>query len=151
MSARIESSTGHAFNRPTASVQLAHVFGLELDGMACASFVACSGLSARREVFEFHEGGHDGVRRLQGDTLWSPLVLERGTTRNGDLFQWFEKGDARDGAILLLSSSGDELVRWEFTRAWPTRWDGPTLDARHSTVALECLELVHEGVRWIAR
>ena len=55
---------------------------------------------------------------------------------------------ARDGAITLLDPSGTAVARWTFSRGRPTEWRGPTLDAANVSVALEELEIVHEGLKW---
>jgi phage tail-like protein len=39
-----------------------------------------------------------------------------------------------------------EVARWNFTNAWPTRWDGPSLNIRGNEVATETLVLAHEGL-----
>jgi len=38
------------------------------------------------------------------------------------------------------------VARWQLRRAWPAKWEGPSLDAKTSEVAIETLELVHEGI-----
>ena len=38
------------------------------------------------------------------------------------------------------------MARWNFVRAWPTKWDGPDLNAVANDVAIELLELAHEGI-----
>ncbi len=126
-------------------------FYLEIEGVSTASFVRCLGLEARREVLEVAEGGRDRPRRVGGDLRFSTLVLQRGVTRGQELYRWFLEGDRRDGAVVLLGADGRESVRWRFSGAWPCRWEGPTLDAGRSEVALEELEIAHEGLEWIAR
>jgi phage tail-like protein len=37
-------------------------------------------------------------------------------------------------------------MTWKFRRAWPCKWSGPTLNARHNEVAIETLEICHEGL-----
>jgi phage tail-like protein len=38
------------------------------------------------------------------------------------------------------------VARWNFVRAWPTKWDFPDLNAEGNDVAIETLELAHEGI-----
>ena len=42
--------------------------------------------------------------------------------------------------------SGEEKVRWNFVHAWPTKWTGPSFNAPANDVAIETLEIVHEGL-----
>ena len=102
-------------------------------------------------MLEYAEGGAGRVRRFRGDILYAPVVLERGVTEDRELYEWFLSGELRDGAIVLLSGMGKEVTRWEFRGGWPCSWDGPDLDAGFTQVALERLEIVHEGLRWVER
>ena len=52
----------------------------------------------------------------------------------------------RNGSIVLLDLDGTEKVRWNFVRAWPAKWEGPDLDAAGTNVAIETLEIAHEGI-----
>ena len=42
--------------------------------------------------------------------------------------------------------AGQERRRWNFVNAWPTKWDGPDFNAEGNDIAIETLELAHEGV-----
>jgi phage tail-like protein len=37
-------------------------------------------------------------------------------------------------------------MRWNFVKAWPAKWTGPSLSAKSNDVAIETLELAHEGL-----
>ena len=133
-------------------------FHLEIEGISAARFVRCAGLAASRSVFEYAEGGSRAARKLPGDEVFSNIVLERGVARDRELFEWYAKGDRRDGAVVLLGADGREVLRWAFSRGWPCRWEGPPLDARRAEVALELLdaalellEITHEGLQCVAR
>ena len=52
----------------------------------------------------------------------------------------------RNGSIVLLDREGNEKARWNFFNAWPTKYDGPDFNAEGNDVAIETLELAHEGV-----
>ena len=56
------------------------------------------------------------------------------------------KPDRRSGTIILLDESGQPVLRWNFVRGWPAKWEGPTLNAKASEVAIETLEIAHEGL-----
>ena len=126
-------------------------FHLEIDGVSAGGFLRCSGLGGEVNVFEYTEGGATSPRKFPGDRVVSNVVLERGVVRSPELYSWFVEGDPRDGAIVLLTPDGREEMRWELKRAWPCRWSGPLLDAGEPGVAVEMIELVHEGLRWNPR
>ena len=71
--------------------------------------------------------------------------------RDPGLYDWFLRGERRDGAVVLLGHDGREVLRWAFARGWPCRWEGPAFDARRTEVALELLEIAHEGLQCIER
>ena len=47
--------------------------------------------------------------------------------------------------IAVLDGGGETVARWRLQGIYPVRWSGPTLDTGTNTVALEVLELVHNG------
>ncbi len=131
-------------------------FLVELDGLglAHASFMECSGLGATTEVIEFRQGGDNTtVYKLPGKTTYSDITLKWGTTTDKILWAWRQQiidGDVirKNGAIVLYDVGNHrEVARWSFYNAWPTRWDGPTLNARGSEIAVDTLVLAHEGIR----
>jgi phage tail-like protein len=52
----------------------------------------------------------------------------------------------KNGSIVLLDDAGAEKVRWNFHDAWPTKWTGPSFNATGNEVAIEALEIAHEGL-----
>jgi phage tail-like protein len=54
--------------------------------------------------------------------------------------------ERRNGSIVLLTEDGTERLRWNFVEAWPSRWTGPTFNATANEVAIEALEITHEGL-----
>lgn len=128
-------------------------FHVEIEGVTVAGFTECSGLSSETEVIEYREGGDQraGVRKIPGVTRYAPIVLKRGVTNNKELWNWRKavtegRIERRNGAIVLLDPGGDEVARWTFREGWPAKWEGPAFNAKASEVAIETLEIVHEGL-----
>jgi phage tail-like protein len=127
-------------------------FLVEIDGITQAGFSDVSGFDTSIEVHEYREGSDPTTtRKLPGMTRYSNITLRRGLTADRTLYDWM-LGTAhgtitrKNGSILVLDAMGNEVVRWNFRNAWPTRWQGPELSARSNDVAIETLELAHEGV-----
>jgi uncharacterized protein len=128
-------------------------FLVEIDGIAQASFADCSGLGATTEVIEAREGSENTtVRKLPGKTTYSDITLKWGTTSSDELWRWRQRViegevDRKNGSIVVFDlRNREEVVRWNFVRAWPSRWDGPTLNAKGNDLAIETLAITHEGI-----
>lgn len=123
-------------------------FHVEIDGISAAVFARAAGLGASRELLAYDEGGYDGRRLFAGRLGGGKIALERGVTRESSLFRWFESGERRDGAVVLVDPGGRERCRWRLRGAIPTRWGGPLLSASVASVALETFELSYEAIEW---
>ncbi len=130
-------------------------FLVELDGITRAAFQECSGFDSTIDVIEHREGGENTtLRKLPGMTKYSNISLKWGMTDDRELYDWHRRvvlGDIerKNGSIVMLDRKGEEVARWNFVRAWPTKWDGPDLNAEGNDVAIEMLELAHEGVELV--
>ena len=126
-------------------------FLVEIDGVTAAAFRSVSGLAAEAEVIEFRELGGSHSIKLPGRILYPNVTLRRGLTTSRELWDWWET--VRDGTlqrrtllIALLDDSGQPVLRWTLREAWPVRWELSELDASKNEVAIETLELAHEGL-----
>jgi phage tail-like protein len=48
----------------------------------------------------------------------------------------------KNGSILLLDRASNQVARWDFTQAWPTKCDGPDLNAEDNKIAFDVYEIV---------
>ena len=132
---------------------LAFNFLVEIEGLVVGGFTEVTGLQVEVEVQDYREGGlNDYIHRLPGPTRYpSNLVLKQGLSDAETLWNWHREvaqGTIRrkNGSIILLDSAGEETCRWDFFEAYPMRWVGPSLNAGTAAVAVETLELVHNGL-----
>ena len=127
-------------------------FLVEIDGITRAAFHEVSGFDSTIDVVEHREGGENTtVRKLPGMTKHSNIVLKWGLADDADLYNWHRdavngKVQRRNGSIVLLDRQGQARMRWNFVNAWPSKWDGPDFNAEGNDIAIETLELAHEGV-----
>ena len=128
-------------------------FLVEIDGIAQASFTECSGLSTTTEVIEHRQGGDNvRVRKLPGKTSYSDISLKWGLTDSTELWDWRQQitdGNIvrKNGSIVVFDlANSTEVARWNFVRAWPTKWEGPSLSAKGNDIAIDTLVLAHEGL-----
>jgi phage tail-like protein len=120
---------------------------------AVAGFSECSGLEATVEVQEYREGGqNDYVHKFPTRATFANLTLRHGVIYlYDDLWTWHNgfvlgQGTRKDGTIVLLDESRSPAKVWQFRRGLPMKWAGPTLNAGQSAVAVESLEIAHEGL-----
>jgi phage tail-like protein len=109
--------------------------------------------SGEIEVIEYREGADrvNTARKLPGLAKYPNVTLKRGITGSTDLFEWWKS--VRDGQVVrrnvtitLLDEQRQAVYRWLLRSAWPVKIEGPTLNASGNEVAIETLELAHEGL-----
>ena len=116
-------------------------------------FSECSGLEMQLQTEDFEEGGDIGrVRHFPKRITWTNLRLQRGAALNDELWNWHYgfaqgKGRRRDGIILLQDAAKKPLRLWYFVRGLPVKWTGPSLNAQSGELAIEELEIAHEGLQ----
>lgn len=128
-------------------------FVIEIDGMNVGGFSEASGLTTDTNIIEYREGNekHGTTRKLPGLMKYNNIVLKRGYTKDKVLWEWRKKcidgkTERRNGSIILLDEARQPALRWNFREGWPSKWEGPGLNGKTSEVALETLEIAHEGL-----
>ena len=131
---------------PPAQAKLVPLF-------ASGEFQEVTGLSADLEVMAYPEGGvNDYVHQLPVRHSWGRIVLKRGLVSNMVLWNWYvaglsqSLGARRDGTIMLLTPQGDPAVAWNFRGGLAAKWTGPEFNAMRDSVAIESLEIAHQGL-----
>jgi phage tail-like protein len=115
-------------------------------------FSECTGLEMQLEVHELNQGGgNDGTLKFPTRIRPSTLVLKRGLTTDTTLWDWFYSyvqgyGKRRDGTITINDAAQNQVTVWGFRRGLPAKYSGPQFNAGHSAVAVETLEIAHEGL-----
>lgn len=129
-------------------------FRIQIDGISKAGFREVSGLDAATDAVDYREGDGDSIMKLAGLKKFSNITLKRGITDDQDLWKWRTmvmdgkiKDARKDGQIILLDDEGNEAAEWTFTAGWPTKWTGPTFNATANEVAIDTIEIAHEGLK----
>lgn len=129
-------------------------FRLEINGIVKAGFSEVTGLNAESNVIEYREGVDPiYARKLPGLIKFGNVTLKRGVTQDPEMFNFFKNvvdGDIqRDDSmsIVLLDEKRQEAARWNLRNAWPSKWIGPDMKANANEIAIEALEIAHEGVQ----
>jgi len=127
--------------------------GILEDGRSVrASFTEVSGLDVEVTPIEYRNGSEDiTVRKIPGLKKFPNIVLKRGITGDLTLWQWVKtvldgQVPRADGTITLLNDNREAVMVWRFRRGWPCKLTGPALKAKGNEIAIETLEVCHEGL-----
>ena len=127
--------------------------GVSNDGkMAKGSFTEASGLEVEVAPIEYRNGSEDiTVRKLPGLKKFTNITLKRGITGDIEFWNWIRtamKGQIlrAEGSVVLQDENQQEVMRWNFRRGWPCKHTGPGLNATNNEIAMETLEICHEGL-----
>ncbi len=130
-------------------------------GGAKIGFTEVSGLDFETEVIEYRHGASPEYNKTKqpGLTKYANITLKRGTFQSdNEYYDWwkqtyfFQEGNStgsmyrRDITISLLNESHEPIVVWKVKNAWPTKIQSTDLKADGNEVAIESMEIVHEGL-----
>jgi phage tail-like protein len=128
-------------------------FRVEIDGLTTASFSEVGGLTGDGDSVDYREGTdvHNNVRKLMGLRKYTNVTLKHGYTHNDELWKWYTNilngiPDRRSAAIVLMDEAHKDVMRWNVEEAWINKIEGPSLKAGANEVAIESMDLVHEGI-----
>ncbi len=128
-------------------------FLVEIEGLVVGGFSEVSGLQAETETEDYREGGlNQFVYKFPKGTKYPNISLKRGITDSRVLWDWYQKVVAgqferKNVSIILLDYRRNEKWRWNFFKAYPVKWVGPELKADSPALAVETLELSHNGLK----
>ena len=131
----------------------AFFFSVEINGQNIGFFKSVGGLTIETEVVEYQEGGDGGgiIRKFPGATRYANIRLSRGFTGDRALYDWFvasQKPNPKriNGRIIMFNQHGTRVAAWTFVNGFPVKWEGPDLDASKNELAIESIEIAHEGL-----
>jgi phage tail-like protein len=131
-------------------------FWVDLGMGGQAYFKGVAGLRYETEVVPVRAGGvNDTTYNLVGATKWTNLVFKQGFTKSSALIQWRQewiqgKMNRIGGTITQLDTALQPKAQWTFVRGWPCKWDIAEFDASKSELAIETLEIAHDGLTFKA-
>jgi phage tail-like protein len=142
---------------PREDPYLTHNFLIRIDKTVLGGFSDVTGLTHDTDIIPYREGIdlNLNVRQLIGLRKYNAIVLKRGYTTSRGLWLWRLNvvngiADRRNGSILLLNEVRQRVVEWHFENGWISKYEGPALNAKGNDVAIESIEITHEGLRVVA-
>lgn len=116
------------------------------------SFSEVSGLEVALDPVEYRTGSEENtVRKIQGLKKFTNITLKRGMTGDIEFWQWVVDGmnglvRRTEGSVTMLDEDKNPVLTWKFRRGWPCKWTGPGLNAKNNEIAMETVEICHEGL-----
>ena len=131
------------------------VFHFTVDwGGTNVGFSEVTGLTQELQVIEYRDGKSPDYNtvKMPGLRKVTNIVMKRGISKgDNDFFKWLNTVklntiDRRDLTINLLNENHEPVVTWKVLQAWPVKVEGPAMKATGNEVAIESIELAHEGL-----
>lgn len=139
-------------------------FYFEADGITDKQILEVSGMTSETpaagadKVLGSSRGAVNLRQAAPTRAKFTPVVVKIVATTKKDLYEWYEKCNKNAGgksdwasnrkgaSITVYDQAGDEKARWNLVNAYPTKYEGPKLEASSNDVANETITLVHEGI-----
>jgi phage tail-like protein len=123
-------------------------------GGARIGFSEVTGLTQENQAIEYRDGSFPEYSsiKMPGLRKFTNLTLKRGVVAgDNDFFTWLSTVklntvERRDLVISLLNEEHVPVMTWKVHRAFPVKVEGPQLKASGNEVAIESIELAHEGL-----
>ena len=117
-------------------------------------FSEVTGLTIENEVIEYREGSSPEYNKIKMPGLhkFGNITLKRGIFANdNEYFDWLNTVklntiERRDILISLLNENHEPVASFKVKQAWPVKIQAPDLKSDGNEVAIESIELAHEGL-----
>ena len=133
-------------------------FLVEIEGIIQGGFTEVTIPETSQEPVEYREGTDaPTMRKIPGMVKYGNVILKWGATDSMELYMWRKEiedgridGSRKSMSVVVLDDLGQPISRWEFHEAWPTKYDASDLKASGSEIAIDTLEIAHEGMRRVS-
>ncbi|MDY0389490.1 phage tail protein [Desulfobulbus oligotrophicus] len=117
-------------------------------------FTEVTGLTIENEVIEYREGSSPEYSKIKMPGLhkYGNITLKRGIfASDNEYHDWLNSVklntiERRDLIISLLNENHEPVVSYKVKQAWPVKIQAPDLKSDANEVAIESIELAHEGL-----
>ena len=126
-------------------------YKVEIDGLEAGGFSEASGFDASIDVIEYREG--DMVQtpmKIPGLKKYGNITLKQGVADSMVMYEWMIAGvegevERKTITITILDETETAAASWQVINAWPTKYTAPDFNATSSEIAIESMEIAHEG------
>jgi conserved hypothetical phage tail region protein len=128
-------------------------FKVEMAGLS-AEFTEVTGLNIEVQVIEYRHGLSPtySMTKMPGLQKYGNITLKRGVFKgNNEFFELYQKikmntVERQDVLISLLDETHAPVMQWQVQEAWVTKITSPDLKSSGNEVAVETIEIAHEGL-----
>ncbi len=128
-------------------------FKIEIDGLEAGGFSEVTGFDASIDVVEYREGDMTAETPLKvpGLKKYGNITLKQGLADSRVMYDWLASGltgavERKTVTLTLLNETQAPAASWQIINAWPTKYTAPDFNATSSEIAIETVELAHEGM-----
>ncbi|RPD38905.1 phage tail protein [Chitinophaga barathri] len=123
-------------------------------GGASIGFTEVSGLDVQTDPIEYRDGASPEYvkTKMPGMQKFSNITMKRGSFKgDNEFYTWWNTValntiERRNVTISLLNENHEPVIVWKVKNAWPIKVQSTDLKADGNEVAIESIELVHEGL-----
>lgn len=127
-------------------------YKVEIDGLDAGGFSEVSGFDVSIDVMEYREG--DMVQtpmKIPGLKKYGNITLKQGVADSMVMYEWMIAGvegevERKTITITILDETETAAASWQVINAWPTKYTAPDFNATSSEIAIESIEIAHEGM-----
>ena len=117
-------------------------------------FSEVTGLTQENQAIEYRDGSFPEYSsiKMPGLRKFGNITMKRGVVRkDNEFFSWLNSVqlntvERRDLIISLLDETHQPVMWWKIANAFPVKVEGPQLKATGNEVAIESIEIAHEGL-----
>ncbi|MEM9820859.1 MAG: phage tail protein [Bacteroidota bacterium] len=128
-------------------------FKVEMAGLS-AEFTEVTGLNIEVQIIEYRHGLSPtySMTKMPGLQKFGNITMKRGVFKgNNEFFEMYQKVkmntvERQDILISLLDETHAPVMQWQVQEAWVTKITSPDLKASGNEVAVETIEIAHEGL-----
>jgi phage tail-like protein len=118
------------------------------------SFQEVSGLDVEAQAIEYRHGNTPefSVIKMPGINKTSNVTMKKGVFQSDNKFwDWYNQIKMNTikkvpVTISLLDEAGNPTMTWKLINAWPTKISGTDMKSTGNEVAVETIEIAHEGL-----
>ena len=131
-------------------------YKVEIEGLDAGGFSEVTGFDASIDVVEYREGDMVPTpQKLPGLKKYGNVTLKQGIVDSTVMYDWMIAGvngaaERKTLTITLLDEEEAPAASWQIINAWPIKYTAPDFNATASEVAIETVEIAHEGMTRIS-